>query len=521
MPLHTEITQAEAIAALREVIQRISEGYRLPEQDLRATAEALTHALPRFDPKAQKAVSFALRQVQIARRGAGQWPSNADLRKAKAMIDDLDYKPNRALARAKLETIAWEQTPEGRRGKSGSRREVLLDTTEGTGMVPLTELTDFQLRRYIGSDALQEAGDMRKNGKGIYSGTAAQEDDYVIWRHGTSGLYHVDRVGRSGKSVRSIGKPASSLKTAVAEVRKEALRRGYTSGLIFEMRPGEDDLRQIGQVKRGTGMDFESNARRPESTLGLHEDLDLLRQFVEMAAESMELENYKDAEVTPELIRVATEYDAALRWTLDEVVMRFPPKNGASADDLWSANASYLVLMTLRGEGVGIWDGDWEDFYPDTDKVQAFFERKLGLYADSSGSGKLNEAFMNAASETCGDPDYSPNASTSRRREEPDENAARELSLYIENEYSLVGAPNSQGKSIEKNLLRKMKAGTFDLARSEQAWMYLIETGAKKYAKEFADAKDWNKIFNKPTRELVAHEFATTFYEEAKLGNLG
>ncbi len=44
--------------------------------------------------------------------------------------------------------------------------------------------------------------------------------------------------------------------------------------------------------------------------------------------------------------------------------------------------------------------------------------------------------------------------------------------------------------------------------------MYLMETGAKKYAKEFASERDWSKIFNKPTRELVAHEFATTFAEE-------
>jgi hypothetical protein len=108
-----------------------------------------------------------------------------------------------------------------------------------------------------------------------------------------------------------------------------------------------------------------------------------------------------------------------------------------------------------------------------------------------------------------------------RRREEADVIAARELSLYIENEYSLVGAPNSQGKAIEKNLLAKIRKGTFDLEKSELAWMYLMEAGAKKYAKEYASASDWSKLFNKPTRELVAHEFATTFYEEHKLARNG
>jgi len=270
----------------------------------------------------------------------------------------MTHTPNRALTRHKLEAIAWELTPRDYRGSSGARREVLINTTEGTTLVPLGDLTDYQLRKYIGPRALEEAGDMRANGRGIYKDTAAQEDDYVIWKHGTSGLYYVDRVGRNGTAVKAIGKPASSLKGAVAEVRKEALRRGYTSGLIFEARG--DDLAQIGQVKRGTGMDFEQNASRGQA----------------------------------------------------------------------------------------------------------------------------------------------------------DEVAARELSLYIENEYSLVGAPNSQGKAIEKNLLGHLRRGNFDLAKTEIAYMHLMETGAKKYAKEFASEREWPTIFSKPTRELVAHEFATTFAEE-------
>lgn len=362
----------------------------------------------------------------------------------------MPHEPNRALARAKLETLAWEQTPDGRRGRSGSRREVLLDTTEGTGMVPLGELTDNQLRRYIGPVRLEEAGDMRKNGRGIYSGTAAKNGDYVIYKkggtyHPASARYYVDRVDAGGTH-QTIGttRGFSTIADAIQGARDNAHTRGGKNGVIFEQRG--DELVQVHAISA-----HRKNARRPSSSLGLGEDLDLLRQFVEMAAESMELPNYKDADVTPAVIRVAKEYDAALRWTLDEVVMRFPPKNGATADDLWNANAPYLVLMTLREEGVGIWDGDWDEFYTalDIKRVQKLLERKLGLYTSSGGGeGKLGDAISNAASETCGDPDYSPNAS--RRREEPDETAARELSLYIENEYSLVGSPNSQGKTIEK-----------------------------------------------------------------------
>ncbi len=276
--------------------------------------------------------------------------------------------------------------------------------------------------------------DMRPNAKGTYSGTAAQEDDYVIWQHGTSRDYFVDRVGRGGKAVRGIGsaRGSGSLKAAVQVVRAEALRRGYTSGIIFEQRAGEDDLRQIGQVKRGTGMDFEQNgtgSRRPKFELG------------------QRVTRTDDSSYTGEVSFIGP-------WQGEEY-------GGYSIKVQWD-------------------DGRGRLFVP---------ENKLRLLRG-----------------------HSPNAS----RAEPDETAARELSLYIENEYSLVGAPNSQGKAIEKNLLLKLKKGTFDLALSEKAWMYLMEAGAKKYCKEFADPKDWATIFNKATRELVAHEFATTFYEEHK-----
>lgn len=99
-----------------------------------------------------------------------------------------------------------------------------------------------------------------------------------------------------------------------------------------------------------------------------------------------------------------------------------------------------------------------------------------------------------------------------------DETAADELKLYIDNTSELMG-PRSQGESIRQNLLRKLKRGTFDLDRSVQLWMYLVESGAKLYAKEFAEPRDWNRMFSVPTRKAVARELAQEFYTEAKLGN--
>lgn len=96
-----------------------------------------------------------------------------------------------------------------------------------------------------------------------------------------------------------------------------------------------------------------------------------------------------------------------------------------------------------------------------------------------------------------------------------DEHAARELELYIENEYKLVGSPNSQGKSIEKNLERKIAQGKFDYERSIDAWAHLIESGAKMYCQEFGGT--WHEMFSPATRQHVAERFAQHFADEHQL----
>ncbi len=157
-------------------------------------------------------------------------------------------------------------------------------------------------------------------------------------------------------------------------------------------------------ARRHQGMN--PNPRRPDDSRGLADDPVLLQAYVEMAAESAELDNWKDAEANDEVREVAAEYDAALKGALEELVQKYPPENGADADDLWNRNAPYLVMMTLREEGVGIWDGDWTDFYEDTDKAEEFLRKKLRKFADGTGAGTFEEACYNAAYQSCGeDPD--------------------------------------------------------------------------------------------------------------------
>lgn len=596
-----DMSQAEGIAVLREIIQRISEGYQ--PHDLKAISEALAEALPRFDSKTQQAATFALKQVQIARRGAGHWPSNANLRKAKELLseaasqhelepnraenfiatavgqagkilgqfegesvksligkidaefpnarsasisgeytsdgtywgpgrgrvvasreprtleggrfyagwivdDPMSGKaltPNRTLMRSELEALAWQLTPQDYRGSSGSKREVLLNTTEGTTLVPLSSMTDFQLRRYIGPGRLEEAGDMAKNGKGIYAGTAAQEDDYVIWTHGHSRRFFVDHVRRSGtRNLIGKAKGEATLPEAIDAVRKHARTQGITSGVIFEMPHGEDELRQIGH----TDSRFEANRGDLVFVVGDH----ATRKDGNCDGEIVDITTKRGA---PEYLVELTNGD---RVWFDGSQLEVPRhQKNARRRKLRSESDTAEVRKEVEALGDaphtisahfehGQW---WATCSCGAQWSVVDTNRGLALEQVSDGDEDYHQGVENF------DDRYRDNA----RREEPDEVAARELSLYIENEYALVGAPNSQGQAIEKNLLKKIKNGTFDLALSEKAWMYLMETGAKKYSKEFGDGEaGWARMFNKPTRELVAHEFATTFAQEHGAG---
>jgi len=94
-----------------------------------------------------------------------------------------------------------------------------------------------------------------------------------------------------------------------------------------------------------------------------------------------------------------------------------------------------------------------------------------------------------------------------------DEAAARELSLYIENEYALIGATNSMGKSIDTNLRKKVTKGTYDSERAPRAWQYLIDEGAERYRDQLGDE---SFAFSAATRRKVATDFARSWEYENK-----
>jgi hypothetical protein len=68
---------------------------------------------------------------------------------------------------------------------------------------------------------------------------------------------------------------------------------------------------------------------------------------------------------------------------------------------------------------------------------------------------------------------------------------ARELQLFLMNDSDLY---RQQWTPIIKNLVRKKKKGIYNEVGATALFMYLVKSGAKKYAKEYGDGKEWNKI---------------------------
>lgn len=91
-------------------------------------------------------------------------------------------------------------------------------------------------------------------------------------------------------------------------------------------------------------------------------------------------------------------------------------------------------------------------------------------------------------------------------RQEVDEIGARELELYIMNDYQLY---KSQLEPIEKNYKRKIKKGTFNKEKAVLGYLNLVDNGARKYNKEFGGTN-----FNKATRIEVAKRLTDDFISE-------
>lgn len=88
-----------------------------------------------------------------------------------------------------------------------------------------------------------------------------------------------------------------------------------------------------------------------------------------------------------------------------------------------------------------------------------------------------------------------------------DEVAARELTLYIENDSTIY---RQRIQPIIKNLARKMKKGTYDPELAVKGFMYAVEHGIKSYNKEFGPGFKIDKV----TKRKVAEDLRDNFMDE-------
>jgi hypothetical protein len=94
---------------------------------------------------------------------------------------------------------------------------------------------------------------------------------------------------------------------------------------------------------------------------------------------------------------------------------------------------------------------------------------------------------------------------------------AQELKLYTENDGDIY---RQQIQPILKNLATKAARGIYKHEGGAKLFMYLTETGAKKYAREFGGpGATWHEMFPIAIRRVVADEWASEFEVEYKNGS--
>ena len=89
---------------------------------------------------------------------------------------------------------------------------------------------------------------------------------------------------------------------------------------------------------------------------------------------------------------------------------------------------------------------------------------------------------------------------------------ASELKLFTENDGQIY---RSQTTAILKNLATKKASGKYDHDRAVDMFMYLAESGAKKYAQEMGSpGQAWHQMFPIEVRRVVAREWRDEFEAE-------
>jgi hypothetical protein len=98
-----------------------------------------------------------------------------------------------------------------------------------------------------------------------------------------------------------------------------------------------------------------------------------------------------------------------------------------------------------------------------------------------------------------------------------DDVTLRELVLFTENDADIYRRTTTP---IVRNLRTKQAQGKYDHDRAADAFMYLAEAGARKYAREHGGGEnEWHVIFPIDVRRAAAAAWRDEFEQESALGN--
>jgi hypothetical protein len=125
---------------------------------------------------------------------------------------------------------------------------------------------------------------------------------------------------------------------------------------------------------------------------------DVMDALVQMEAESESLKNPNKACAHWTLNAMFEAFEMACWGALYDCLGPVHPyylKKEFTVQDLMDADGPWLILMTLLGHGVGIWDGSWDEFFTnpkeDIKLVQQHLKTKLSFFADDTGGGVIPE----------------------------------------------------------------------------------------------------------------------------------
>jgi hypothetical protein len=180
------------------------------------------------------------------------------------------------------------------------------------------------------------------------------------------------------------------------------------------------------------------------------------------------------------------------------------------------ALAGHDFWLTQNGHGSGFWDGDWPQFGELlTEASKRFGEVDLYIGDDGQIHGSFSKPLPEGLRER--PRGFSREAA---RGGQADQHAADELVLYIDNTSDLsINGPRGQGRDVLLNALRKWRKGTYDPELAVKLFGYLVESGAKRYAREFASSeREWSTMFTPATRREAARQLEASFRSAAEAG---